>query len=162
MDSYPAPENLHEFRILEQIERDPEATQADLASRMGVAVGTVNWYVKRLVKKGHIKVTRLQRRRLRYLITPEGISEKTRLAMEYVQISMGMYRATRQQARDLLSRAREAGFQSVTVLGQGDLVDVCRLTCLEQSVQITSEDVDAELPVLRVSGSAVMLEMPDV
>ena len=162
MDSYPAPENLHELRILEQIERDPEATQADLASRMGVAVGTVNWYVKRLVKKGHIKVTRLQRRRLRYLITPEGISEKTRLAMEYVQISMGMYRATRQQARDLLSRAREAGFQSVTVLGQGDLVDVCRLTCLEQSVQITSEDVDAELPVLRVSGSAVMLELPDV
>jgi len=162
MDSYPAPENLHELRILEQIERDPEATQADLASRMGVAVGTVNWYVKRLVKKGHIKVTRLQRRRLRYLITPEGISEKTRLAMEYVQISMGMYRATRQQARDLLSKAREAGFQSVTVLGQGDLVDVCRLTCLEQSVQITSEDVDAELPVLRVSGSAVMLEMPDV
>ena len=162
MDSYPAPENLHELRILEQIERDPEATQADLASRMGVAVGTVNWYVKRVVKKGHIKVTRLQRRRLRYLITPEGISEKTRLAMEYVQISMGMYRATRQQARDLLSRAREAGFQSVTVLGQGDLVDVCRLTCLEQSVQITSEDVDAELPVLRVSGSAVMLEMPDV
>ena len=162
MDSYPAPENLHELRILEQIERDPEATQADLASRMGVAVGTVNWYVKRRVKKGHIKVTRLQRRRLRYLITPEGISEKTRLAMEYVQISMGMYRATRQQARDLLSRAREAGFQSVTVLGQGDLVDVCRLTCLEQSVQITSEDVDAELPVLRVSGSAVMLEMPDV
>ena len=162
MDSYPAPENLHELRILEQIERDPEATQADLASRMGVAVGTVNWYVKRLVKKGHIKVTRLQRRRLRYLITPEGISEKTRLAMEYVQISMGMSRATRQQARDLLSRAREAGFQSVTVLGQGDLVDVCRLTCLEQSVQITSEDVDAELPVLRVSGSAVMLEMPDV
>ena len=129
---------------------------------MGVAVGTVNWYVKRLVKKGHIKVTRLQRRRLRYLITPEGISEKTRLAMEYVQISMGMYRATRQQARDLLSKAREAGFQSVTVLGQGDLVDVCRLTCLAQSVQITSEDVDAELPVLRVSGSAVMLEMPDV
>ena len=82
MDSYPAPENLHELRILEQIERDPEATQADLASRMGVAVGTVNWYVKRLVKKGHIKVTRLQRRRLRNLITPEGIYEKTRHAME--------------------------------------------------------------------------------
>ena len=162
MDSYLAPENLHELRILEQIERDPEATQADLASRMGVAVGTVNWYVKRLVKKGHIKVTRLQRRRLRYLITPEGISEKTRLAMEYVQVSMGMYRATRQQARDLLAKAREAGFQSVTVLGQGDLVDVCRLTCLEQSIPLASEDGDAELPVLRVSGSAVMLEMPDV
>ena len=110
-----APENLHELRILEQIERDPAATQADLAARLGVAVGTVNWYVKRLVKKGHIKVTRLQRRRLRYLITPDGIAEKTRLAMEYVQVSMGMYRATRQQARELLVKAREAGFQRVVV-----------------------------------------------
>ena len=109
MDTPLAPENLHELRILEQIEQDPEATQSDLAARMGVAVGTVNWYVKRLVKKGHIKVTRLQRRRLRYLITPDGIAEKTRLAMEYVRVSMGMYRATRQQARELLVKAREAG-----------------------------------------------------
>ncbi len=154
MDTSLAPENLHELRILEQIERDPEATQADLAARLGVAVGTVNWYVKRLVKKGHIKVTRLQRRRLHYLITPEGIAEKTRLAMEYVQVSMGMYRATRQQAR-------EAGFQRVAVTGQGDLVDVCRLTCLEQSVAVAAPGSDGALPVLRVSGSAVMLEMPE-
>jgi DNA-binding MarR family transcriptional regulator len=154
MDTSLAPENLHELRILEQIERDPEATQADLAARLGVAVGTVNWYVKRLVKKGHIKVTRLQRRRLRYLITPEGIAEKTHLAMEYVQVSMGMYRATRQQAR-------EAGFQRVAVTGQGDLVDVCRLTCLEQSVAVAAPGSDGALPVLRVSGSAVMLEMPE-
>jgi DNA-binding MarR family transcriptional regulator len=161
MDTSLAPENLHELRILEQIERDPEATQADLAARLGVAVGTVNWYVKRLVKKGHIKVTRLQRRRLHYLITPEGIAEKTRLAMEYVQVSMGMYRATRQQARKLLAKAREAGFQRVAVTGQGDLVDVCRLTCLEQSVAVAAPGSDGALPVLRVSGSAVMLEMPE-
>ncbi len=161
MDTSLAPENLHELRILEQIERDPEATQADLAARLGVAVGTVNWYVKRLVKKGHIKVTRLQRRRLRYLITPDGIAEKTRLAMEYVQVSMGMYRATRQQARELIAKAREAGFQRVVVAGQGDLVDVCRLTCLEQSVPVAALGGEGALPVLRVSGSAVMLEMPE-
>ena len=161
MDTSLAPENLHELRILEQIEKDPEATQSDLAGRLGVAVGTVNWYVKRLVKKGHIKVTRLQRRRLRYLITPDGIAEKTRLAMEYVQVSMGMYRATRKQARELLAKAREAGFQRVTVSGQGDLVDVLRLTCLEQSVPVVPLGADGELPVLRVTGSVVMLEMPE-
>ena len=161
MDTSLNPENLHELRILEQIEQEPETTQSDLAARLGVAVGTVNWYVKRLVKKGHIKVTRLQRRRLRYLITPEGIAEKTRLAMEYVQVSMGMYRATRQQARKLLAKAREAGFQRVAVTGQGDLVDVCRLTCLEQSVAVAAPGSDGALPVLRVSGSAVMLGMPE-
>lgn len=162
MDTSLAPENIHELRILEQIEQDPEATQSVLAAQMGVAVGTVNWYVKRLVKKGHIKVTRLQRRRLRYLITPDGIAEKTRLAMEYVQVSMGMYRATRQQARELLAKAREAGYQRVVVDGQGDLVDVCRLTCLEQSFPMEASSGSEAIPVLRISGSAVMLDMPEV
>ena len=161
MDAYINPENKHELRILEQIEQDPDATQADLAARLGVAIGTINWYVKRLVGKGHVKVTRLQRRRLRYLITPEGISEKSRLAMEYVQVSMGMYRATRQMARDLLAEARAAGFNQVAVEGDGDLVDVCRLTCIEQSVPVVFENGEGKLPVLRVSGTSVKLEMPD-
>ena len=71
-----ARQDLH---ILENIEKNPEITQADLAAQLGVAVGSVNWYLKRLVKKGYVKVTRMERRRLRYLITPQGIAEKTRL-----------------------------------------------------------------------------------
>ena len=162
MNVHTNPENTHELRILEQIEQDPDATQADLAARLGVAIGTINWYVKRLVSKGHVKVTRLQRRRLRYLITPEGIAEKSRLAVEYVQVSMGMYRTIRQVARDLLAQARAAGFHQVAVAGDGDLVDVCRLTCIEQSVPIALENGDGNLPVLRVSGASVKLEMPDI
>lgn len=161
MDSNIAPETLHEFRILEQIEQDPETTQADLAARLGVAVGTVNWYVKRLVNKGHVKVTRLKRRRLKYLITPEGLAEKTRLALEYVRVSMVMYRATRFQAQALLSEARKAGHERVRIEGEGDLLDVCRLTCLEQSVHVDSSGFDSSVPVLRVTGAAVMLELPE-
>jgi len=50
--------------------RADHITQADLAARLGVAVGSVNWYLKRLINKGHIKVRQMKRRRLRYLITP--------------------------------------------------------------------------------------------
>tara|TARA_B100000700_G_scaffold86511_1_gene97375 strand:+ start:764 stop:1258 length:495 start_codon:yes stop_codon:yes gene_type:complete len=161
MNAYLNSDNPHELRILEQIEQDPDATQADLAARLGVAIGTVNWYVKRLVGKGHVKVTRLQRRRLRYLITPEGIAEKSRLAMEYVQVSMGMYRATRQVAMNLLDEVRDAGYSQVVVDGDGDLVDVCRLTCLEQSIPVSSSVSSQNLPVLRVNGASVKLELPD-
>lgn len=59
-----------ELVLLEQIERDPDVTQATLASLLGVAVGTVNWHLKRLVAKGYVKVKRAQRRKLRYMITP--------------------------------------------------------------------------------------------
>jgi predicted transcriptional regulator len=59
----------YDLQILNHIEENPETTQADLATQLGVAVGSVNWYIKRLVNKGYIKVTRMQRRRLKYLLT---------------------------------------------------------------------------------------------
>ncbi|MCD4752951.1 MAG: winged helix-turn-helix transcriptional regulator, partial [Anaerolineaceae bacterium] len=60
--------------LLEQIEKNPDATQASLASQLGVAVGTVNWHLKRLIEKGFVKVKHAERRKLKYIITPEGIA----------------------------------------------------------------------------------------
>src|SRR3972149_8122652 len=85
----------HTLKVLEHIEENPDITQADLAARVGIAIGTANWYLKRLVAKGHVKVKQLQRRRLRYIITPQGIAERSRLAVSYLEVSMRLYRDTR-------------------------------------------------------------------
>jgi DNA-binding MarR family transcriptional regulator len=58
--------------LLEQIEQSPDATQASLADQLGVAVGTVNWHLKRLIAKGYVKVKRIERRKLKYIITPKA------------------------------------------------------------------------------------------
>jgi len=58
-----------ELILLEQIEHDPDITQAGMAAQLGVAVGTVNWHIKRFIAKGYVKVKRAQRRKLRYIIT---------------------------------------------------------------------------------------------
>ena len=46
-----------------------------------MAVGTVNWHLKRLIEKGYVKVSRAERKKLRYIITPEGIALRARLAV---------------------------------------------------------------------------------
>ena len=70
----PSIEEVRELNLLERIEEDPDITQANLADQLGVAVGTVNWHIKRLVEKGYVKVKRAQRKKLRYIITPSGIA----------------------------------------------------------------------------------------
>lgn len=155
-----ATDNLHELHILEQIERNPDATQADLAAQLGVAIGTVNWYIKRLVNKGFVKVTRLQRRRLRYLVTTTGMSEKAKLAYQYVQVSMYLYRTTRSQVTELLTELRQAGYDRVCIEGTGDLVDVCRLTCIEHGIAVRPVSECDGLPRLLVSGTLITLNLP--
>ena len=146
-----------ELRLLEEIERNPETTQADLAARLGVAVGTVNWCLKRLVKKGYVKVKQLQRRRLRYLITPLGVAEKSKLTAAYLEASMRLYRETRQKVKQLLAEVCDAGYDRVRVGGDSDLADVCRLTCLEQGVKV---ERGGSLPLIRVKGTELTLEWP--
>ena len=145
-----------ELVLLEQIERDPDITQASMAAQLGVAVGTVNWHIKRLISKGYVKVKRAQRRKLRYIITPEGIAFRARLTVNYIETSMRLYRKTRQHVRELLSEIKAAGFNQVSIDGEGDIADICRLTCLEQNFVIVE---DENGPILEICGMRVHLRM---
>lgn len=157
------PDPARELVLLEQIEHDPDVTQASLAAQLGVAVGTVNWHIKRFIAKGYVKVKRAQRRKLRYIITPEGLAFRARLTVNYIETSMRLYRRIRLRVRELLEEVKAAGFDGITVYGEGDIADICRLTCLEQGVHLLdgTSSVDGNIPVLIVEETRVYLRMPE-
>ena len=151
-------EELRELTLLENIENNPDVNQSTLATQLGVAVGTVNWHLKRLIAKGYVKVKRAERKKLRYIITPEGIALRARLAVDYVERSFSLYRKTRQRVSEYLLQVKGAGYDRVRIVGKGDLVDVCRLTCLEHGLSVVS---DKDAPVLQVDGFKVFLQMEE-
>jgi len=148
-------ESTHELALLETIERDPDVTQASIATQLDVAVGTVNWHLKRLIEKGYIKIKRANRKKLRYIITPEGIALRARLTVDYIEQQFLLYRNTRQHVKEHIEQIRAAGFDRVALQGEGDVADICRLTCLEQGITVVS---DGGAPVLVVSGFKVRLD----
>lgn len=149
------------MNLLEQIEHDPGATQASMATQLGVAVGTVNWHIKRLVAKGYVKVRRADRKKLIYIITPEGIAFRARLTVDFIEQQFLLYRNTRHKVRDLLEEVKQAGYHRVRIEGEGDLPDICRLSCLEQGLEVV-DSPDAQLPVLEAHGLRVVLKINHV
>lgn len=141
--------------ILERIEQDPDTSQAALASQLEVAVGTVNWHLKRLIEKGYVKVSRLERKKLKYIITPEGMLFRARLTVDYIQNSFNLYRLVRQRAINALEEVKAQGNHSVRVEGNDEVAEICRLTCLEQGVSIVD---DGSAPILKMVGLKVTLE----
>src|SRR5512136_2272117 len=133
------PEATREMILLEQIESDPNITQASLATQLGVAVGTVNWHLKRMIAKGYVKVKRAERRKLRYIITPEGITFRARLTIDYIEQSFLLYRNIRKRVHELLMEVKRSGFDHVRIESEmnlddpnltnqtNDIVDICRL-----------------------------------
>lgn len=151
----------HELQILEKIESDSDVTQAGLASVLGMAVGTVNFVVTRLVKKGYIRVKQLERRRLKYIITPQGIALRTKLAMDSIRYSMRLYRETREEAKRLVNQVRRQNYKQLAIRGNSELADVVALTCLELDVEVRPERPGSNLPVIVIRGTTLKLELPD-
>jgi len=142
-------ETDRDLTILEHIEQDPDATQASLALQLGVAVGTINWHLKRLIEKGYVKVRRAERRKLRYIITAEGMALRTRLTIDYIQNSFRLYRLVRERALAALDILIAGGYRRARIGGDGDVAEVCRLTCLERGVEVGD---DPYLPELKIHG----------
>jgi DNA-binding MarR family transcriptional regulator len=151
-------DEYRDLALLQKIEDDPDISQAKLAEELGVAIGTINWYLNRLIEKGFVKVKRARRRKLRYIITPDGIALRAKLTLAYVQQSFRLFRQVRKRATDLLAQLSQQGISTVRLEGDGDIADVCRLTCMEQHFSL-SECLDA--PALVVEGLNVRLDFSD-
>ncbi len=146
-------DQFKDMDLLSQIEQNPDISQATLAQELGVAVGTINWHIKRLVAKGYVKVKRAQRKKLRYIITPEGLALRARLTVDYVRNQFDLYRRIRQRMLDLLTELD--GHKVVCLYGEGEIAEVCRLTCLEQGVDIVEA---GNVPCIIIDGLKVRLE----
>lgn len=152
-----AEESKRDLTLLNSIEQDPDISQASLADTLGVAVGTINWHLKRMVAKGYVKVKRMQRKKLRYLLTAEGIALRASLTVKYIENSFSLYNLVRQRTRNVLDDLRSFGMDSVRIEGDGEVAEVCLLTCLEQGIQVNEELTS---PVIAIDGLKLALKLP--
>jgi DNA-binding MarR family transcriptional regulator len=141
--------------LLASVERGGAQSQRRLASDLGIALGLVNAYLKRCVKKGLVKVRQAPARRYAYYLTPQGFAEKSRLTVEYLSDSFSFFRQARTDCAEVFATARARGFGRVVVAGKSDLAEIARICALDAGVDIVAI-VDPEAVVATFVGLAVL------
>jgi DNA-binding MarR family transcriptional regulator len=141
--------------LLESVERDGAQSQRKLASDLGIALGLVNAYLKRCVKKGLLKIGQAPPRRYAYYLTPHGFAEKTRLTVEYLSSSFEFFRRARGDCSEVMKKAYAENWNRVVLIGVSDLAEIAIICALEQGVAIVAV-VDAESTADRYVGSPVV------
>ena len=127
-------EARRDLKLLEAVEQDSHVTQRGLATRLGIALGLANIYLKRLMVKGYIKVTNVQPNRLSYLITPRGVAEKARLTYEFMDYSLHLYKEVRQHLREVLQECAAAE-RRVAIYGSGEAAELAYLSLKESGLE---------------------------
>jgi predicted transcriptional regulator len=135
-------ENRRDLKLLEAVEEDSRVTQRGLATKLGIALGLTNIYLKRLVRKGYIKCVNVQSNRITYLITPRGIAEKARLTYEFMDYSLHLYGEVRQHLRGVLQECAAAN-RRVAIYGRGEAAELAYLSLKECGLEpVAVFDVD--------------------
>lgn len=131
--------------LLSELERDGNVTQRTLATKLGVALGLTNLYIKRLARKGFIKITTIPSHRIKYILTPQGFAEKSRLTYQYMQYSLSYYRDIRDRLRKTLAAAANDGAKRVVIYGTGELAEMAYLSLREMNLTLVGFVDDREV-----------------
>jgi DNA-binding MarR family transcriptional regulator len=144
-----------ELRILTEIAERQNVTQRGLSEKLGIALGLTNLYLKRLARKGYIKITTIPSNRVKYLLTPRGFAEKTRLTYEYMSFSLYLYGQTRRTLREALEPLVAESQKRFALYGIGEAAELAYLTLREIGVDPVAVYADGgpstflSLPVFR-------------
>jgi DNA-binding MarR family transcriptional regulator len=132
------PKDLRTLKILEQVGRNKTSSQREMAGELNISLGLVNSFIKRLVKKGYLKITSIPKNRIRYILTPRGAAEKTRLTYLYIQHSYNFYKEARQKLRDLYNDLEKQSLTRIVFYGAGDLAEIAYISLQETGIQLVA------------------------
>lgn len=134
--SPPGTEHYRSLQILDELSNNDSLTQRDLSSRLGIALGLVNSYIKNLIAKGYITVKAIPSKRYAYYLTPKGFTEKTRLTYDLLHDYTRVYREARKNLKQLFHDLQENGMKRIVFAGSDEVAEIAYITLQETNIEL--------------------------
>lgn len=154
--------NEHEITlgVLNSVHDNSHITQRSMAGELGIALGLTNSYLKRCIKKGLIKVQQAPANRYAYYLTPQGLSEKSRLAREFLIQGFRFFRIAREQCSEIFSNCARLGLRRIALHGLTDLAEIAVLCAKDHDIELVCI-IDPGSQLSAYSDIPVFGEIPD-
>jgi len=117
-----------ELKVIDEIAKDQSITQREISRRAGMSLGMVNIVLKRLTRKGHIKLRRLNKRSLEYILTPKGFAEKAKKSYWYINRTINSLREIKAKIQILILKEYQRGERKFIILGNSELADIVEIS----------------------------------
>jgi DNA-binding MarR family transcriptional regulator len=147
--------------LLESVESGEIQSQRRLASELGIALGLVNAYLKRCIRKGFVKMRDAPSRRYAYYLTPNGFAEKARLTVEYLSLSLSLYRRAKKDYMAVLLSARGGGMCRIAIIGASEFAEIAAICALDVGIAIVAV-VDSSSAATRFLGAPVVKSFDEI
>ncbi len=131
-------EDINLLRLMEEVGSNSNYSQRELARKLNLSLGLVNTFIKRLVNKGYFKVTTLPRNRVKYLLTPKGMAQKSKLTVEYLRYSVNFYKSAKGLILNTYQELEQKNVQRLIFFGGGEIAELAYLYLQLTSIELVA------------------------
>jgi len=117
----------NELKIIEEISKNKNFTQREISGNTKLSLGAVNIIIKRLIKRGFVKTVSLNPKKIEYILTPDGFSQKAKKSYQYVLKTIDLVKAVKEEIAKIILEEFNQGQKKFVILGDDDLADIIEL-----------------------------------
>jgi DNA-binding MarR family transcriptional regulator len=129
-------ESMRDLQFLDEIEQNPKISQRELSHKFGIALGVTNACIKRMARRGLIKIKGIPPRRIAYYLTPKGFREKTKLTLSFFSYNIHHYTEMKKQISKKLLEMQQSGVKRVVFFGVSDEMEIAYITLQGSDIRL--------------------------
>ncbi len=145
-----------EFELINILGARMGANQRHLSRLMNLSLGMTNMLIRRLVTKGHIRTKQLNKRKVEYILTPQGFAEKMRKSIKYTLKTINSIGLIKTRVKDILLDLYQAGTRNFPIVGKSDLSTLIEMVAQEIPLKDCSFCVLQEIPATKIQGTLLI------
>lgn len=128
------PRDIKTLLLLDAIDKNKCLSQRDLSRKLNISLGLVNSFINKLLSQGVFKVSKRSKNRIRYILSPKGISRKAELYKEYIEYSLGYYKAIKRRISKSIQMIKKNNNHDIILYGAGELCEIACIAIQEENI----------------------------
>jgi DNA-binding MarR family transcriptional regulator len=128
LDLFRPPQEMRELNLLQELEKNPIISQRELSNKFGIALGVTNACLKRMVRRGWIRIMGFNHHKIGYYLTPKGFTEKTKLTLHLISWTVQHYSALKEIIGRKFLEMQNSGIEHIVFYGVSDEMEVAYIT----------------------------------
>jgi DNA-binding MarR family transcriptional regulator len=150
-------DSMRDLQFLEEIEQNPKVSQRELSNKFGIALGVTNACIKRMARRGLIRLKGFPPRRIAYYLTPKGFSEKSKLMLHFLSYNIQHYAEMKKLISKKLLEMQQTGIKRVAFFGVSDEMEIAYITLQGSGMKLVGiADEDGGKQGTRLLGHKVL------
>src|SRR4030043_915180 len=128
LDLFRPPQEMRELSLLQELEKNPIVSQRELSHKFGIALGVTNACLKRMARRGWIRITSLDHHKIGYYLTPKGFTEKANLTIHLISWTVQHYSTLKEIIGRKLLEMENSGVKRIVFYGISDEMEIAYIT----------------------------------